>query len=45
VENSGLRPFAQQMILIGSEFRDLSVDEVLYGRQTVRDAAVQKMKE
>jgi hypothetical protein len=45
VENSGLRSFAQQMILIGSKYGNVSVDEVLYGPHTVRDAVVDKMKE
>jgi len=45
VENSGLRSFAQQMILIGSKYGNINVDDVLYGPKTVRDVVVDKMKE
>jgi hypothetical protein len=45
VENAGLRSFAQHMISIGSKYGNVSVDDVLYGPHTVRDAVFDKMKE
>lgn len=45
VENPGLRAFAQYMIQIGSKYGNISVDDVLYGRQTVRDTVFNKMAE
>ena len=45
VENNGLRAFAQLMIEIGSKHGNINIDDVLYGRDTVRDSVFTKMKE
>jgi len=45
VDNSAFRSFAQLMIQIGSKHGNIDVDDVLYGRQTVRDSVFQKMQE
>jgi hypothetical protein len=45
VENPGLRAFAQYMIQIGSKYANISVDDVLYSRQTVRNTVFDKMAE
>jgi len=45
VDNPAFRSFAQLMIHIGSKHGNIDVDEVLYGRQTTRDAVFEKMLE
>ena len=45
MENNGLRAFAQLMIEIGSKHGNINIDDVLYGRDTVRDSVFTKMKE
>lgn len=45
VENPAFLAFAQQMISIGSKYGNVSPDEILYGRQTVRDTVFEKMME
>lgn len=42
VENPAFLAFAQQMISIGSKYGNVSPEEVLYGRQTVRDTFLRK---
>jgi hypothetical protein len=43
VDNPALRSFAQLMIQIGSKHGNIDVNDVLYGRQTIRDAVFDKM--
>lgn len=45
VDNAALRPFAQLMIQLGSKHGNISIDDVLYSRQTVRDALFAKINE
>jgi hypothetical protein len=45
VDNPAFRSFAQLMIQIGSKHGNIDVDDVLYGRRTVRDAVFDKMTE
>ncbi len=44
VDNPGLRSFAQLMIQIGSKHGNVDVNDVLYGRQTIRNETFKKMK-
>lgn len=45
VENPGVKSFVQVMINIGSKYGNLDVEEVLYGRQTVKEAVFEKMNQ
>jgi len=45
VENPAFLSFAERMISIGSKYGNVSPDEVLFGRQTVRETVFQKMVE
>ena len=45
MENNGLRAFAQLMIEIGSKHGNINIDDILYGRDAVRDSVFTKMKE
>ena len=45
VNNPGLRIFAQKMIQIGSIYRNLDVNDVLFDRETVKKFIFGKMKE
>jgi len=45
VDNPGLRNFAQQMITIGAKHGNIDVEDVLYGRHTVRQSVFNKMHE
>jgi hypothetical protein len=45
VDNPAFRSFAQLMIQIGSKHGNIDVDDVLYGRRTIRDTVFEKMSE
>ena len=45
VENAGWHEFVLIMIRNGSNHSSVNINEVLYGRKTVTDAAVVKMPE
>ena len=45
VDNPELRLFAQKMIQIGSMYGNLDVNDVLFGRETVKKSTFEKMNE
>ena len=45
VDNPGLRLFAQEMIKIGSIYGNLNVDDVIFGRETIKKCTLEKMTE
>jgi hypothetical protein len=45
VDNPCFRSFAQLMIQTGSKYGSIAVEDVLYGRQTVRDAVFESTLE